>query len=406
MNANSKIALSVGCMLWAACGTPSSRTPDLDTIRRIGESAVHDDGIVGLSIAVSLHGRVIFAEGFGHADLERTTPANEHTIYDIASVGKQYTSVAVLKLVDEGELSLNDRIRELVPQTPAHFPNATLEELLRHTSGFASGVLDELDPPVGLDQPRTGLEWLDDGPLRQGRIVFQPSETFLYSNSGYLMLGLAIEAASGRPYAEYVAEELLEPAGLHSTTVCQRPDSPLMADSLHRTEAGIARVPFIHMSTYGGAGSICASVTDLIAWEHALEAGRLISRDSLERFRTPSRVRGTVESAHMPYGMGQRLGTFRGHRKVGHTGTFDGGSASLAHFPDAELTIAVLTNTRGLGTPHARAIETEIAAAFLAPESTDWPPRAVPLSIQERRQIEGHYDLHPIFGPRVMRHSA
>jgi len=396
------LALGLALVLFPACAATGAASPSrAETLRRIGQSAVDDDGLVGLSIAVSLDGRTIFAEGFGHADLERTKPASARTVYDIASVGKQFTSAAVMRLVDEGKLALDDRLYDLVPQTPPHFPNATIEQLLHHTSGFVAGDLDELDPPEGLDLPRQGLEVLDDVELKEGRIVFQPSETFVYCNSGYLMLGLVVEAAAGRPYAEFITRELLEPAGLTEITVCQRPDSPLMADSLHRSEQGLARVPFIHMSTYAGQGSVCASVADLLAWELALEEGRILSRESFQLFRTPARVQGSFASAELPYGMAQRLGTLAGTPKVGHTGTFDGGSACLAHYPEAGLTVAVLTNTRGHGTPHARSIEARVAAAVLAVDPFGELLLPTPLSPEQRQQIEGHYSNGAAFEARV-----
>ncbi len=377
------------------------RSLDLNTINEIGESAVRDDGIVGLSIAISLRGQTLFATGFGHADLERARPATAQTVYDIASVGKQFTAVAALKLIDAGQLALDDRLYDLVPQTPRHFPNATVKELLHHTSGFLSGKYDDLAPPAGLDKPRPGPEVLDSVELNEGEVVFMPSESFTYCNSGYLMLGLVVEAAARRPFAEFVAKQLLEPAGMATATVCGRPDSPLMSDSLHRTEQGVARVPFVHMSTYGGPGSVCASVTDLLAWEPALEQGHILSPSSFEQFRTPLRVQGSHASAEIPYGMGQRLGSYRGYRKVGHTGTFAGGSAVLTHYPEVGLTIAVLSNTRGLATPHASSIESELATALLKTSASDEEVRSVPLSSTERQQIEGFYRTRSQFEARI-----
>jgi len=399
--ARSTRALGLTCILFTACATTGELEPAPDAIRRIGQTAVQDGGIVGLSIAVALDGRTVFAEGFGHADLERTMPATAGTVYDAASVGKQFTAVAVMKLVDQGRLSLDSRVRDLVPEAPPHFPNATLDQLLHHTSGFASGELDELNPPAGLDRPRRGVEVLDEAGLREGRVAFPPGETFLYSNSGYLLLGLVVEAASGRPYPDFVAEELFAPAGMTASTVGRRPNSSHLADALHRGEAGVSRLPFIHMSIFGGAGSVCASVTDLLAWELALDEGRVLSAATTARLRSPARVEGTSEAAEIPYGMAQRMGSFQGQRKVGHTGTFEGGSAVLAHYPGARLTIAVLTNTRGLGTPHARAIEAEIARSLLAPVQPEAPLAAVPFTAEQRRQLQGHYDGNTLLEARV-----
>ena len=362
-----------------------------DEAREIARKAVEQEGIVGLSVAIAVDDTILFAEGFGFADLERSRPASADTIYDIASTGKQFTAAAILRLVDDGVIGLDDRIRDVVPETPAHFPNATIYELLHHTSGFVSGSFDELNPPPGLDQPRGGLAVLDDIGLHQGRIEFGASETFKYSNSGYLLLGVAVEVASGEPYPEFVRERLFAPAQLRSATVCERPSTPDMAESLHRDDEGVRRVPPIHMSVYGGQGSICSSVLDLIRWNAALERGTIISETSLREFRSPGRVRGCDGQGEMPYGTGQRLGVFNGHRKVGHTGTFDGGSAVLATYPNAGLTIAVLSNTSRGGAPHARTIEGRIAARLLGVVAPTEPPPVRPIPENVRTQVEGVY---------------
>lgn len=379
----------------AGCATEprdsSISSAHLADVREIARHAIEEEGIVGLSVAVAVDGEIVLAEGYGHADLERVHPATADTIYDIASTGKQFTAAAIMQLVDDGALDLDDRIFDVVAETPANFPNATIYELLHHTSGFVSGTLDELNPPAGLDQPRSGLEVLDDVELQEGFIEFEPSETFQYSNSGYLLLGAAVEAVSGRTYPEFVRDRLFAPAGMRSATVFERAEGAGMADSLHRDDEGVRRVPLIHMSVYAGQGSICASVVELVHWNNALEHGEIVSEASLRAFRTPGRVNGCVEGVEMPYGMAQRLGSLHGHDNVGHTGTYEGGSAVLATYPASGLTIAVLSNTYGGGVPHARAIESRIAARMLGVAVPTEAPTARPIPAHVRRRIDGVY---------------
>lgn len=378
---------SVTLGLSSGCAIPGR--VDTSAVRSIGQRAL-DRGIVGLSIGIAHHDRVVFAEGFGFSDLERRRRATEETIYDIASVGKQFTSAAVMRLIERGQLDPSARIRELVPGTPDHFPDATVDQLLHHTSGFVSGTLDELDPPPGLDQPMSSRRLLEDVALVTGKVGFRPGEHWVYSNSGYLLLGLVVESVSGQPYAQYVREQLLDPLELRDTTVCQRPTGDRMSDALRVSDAGVARVPFIHMSVYAGQGSICSSVTDLLAWEVGLHTGKVMSEASLREFRAPGELRGSRSTAVSPYGMAQRLGSLHGHAKVGHTGTFDGGSAVLTHYPELGLTIAVLVNTRGSGLPHAAAIEADVAELWMDSTSTvDHEPRAVPAAL--RASIAGSY---------------
>ncbi len=374
-----------------------------DAIATVGRRSVENDGIVGLSIGVAVHGQVVYADGFGHADATRSVPVDARTIYDVASIGKQFTAVAVLQLAEQGVLSLDQRVREFVPGLPPHFPDATLDHLLRHTSGFVAGELDEFAPPADYARPRYGQELLSDVELRTGRIAFPEGESWIYCNPGYLALGLVVEAASGQRYDRYVREHLLDRLSSHSMLVCE--DAPLPAGSqrLHRTADGVAPLPHIDMTAWGGQGSICSNVLDLLQWASALRDGRLIVEDSLRAMRSPSTVRGEHSTARVPYGMAQRLGVFgdAGHRKVGHTGTFEGGSAALYSYPEVGLDIAVLANTRGDGTPHAMTIEREIARLVLGVSSVQPPAAGRPLTETERRAIEGYYSDSRTFEARI-----
>ncbi len=370
-----------------------------ERVRQIAQRAIDEGGIVGLSVGIAIDGELVYAHGFGFADLERTRGAHEGTVYDIASTGKQFTAAAILRLVEDGKLSLDDSIKQVVPQAPAHFPDATIEQLLRHTSGFAAGRLDELNPPAGLDKKRTGLEVLDDVELNEGSIKFGAGETWKYCNPGFLMLGVAVEAASGEAYPDYLTNRLLRPAGLDGIVVGDRAPASIMADSIHRSPEGIERVPLIHMSVYAGQGSVCSSVVDLLGWQHALNEGRIVTKASLKQMRSPTLVHGASATGEIPYGMALRLGTLGDRAKIGHTGTYDGGSAALAHYPGDGLSIAVLTNTYGKGVPHALSIEAQIAALMLG--LTQETPEAQSLTPAQIEQIQGDYHDGGVYTARA-----
>ena len=389
-------------MAFTGCARPAVRinnaldlSPTFEAqIDAIGQRTVDEQGIVGLSIAVAKRGHIVYARGFGHADATRTISTSADTIYDIASVGKQFTAAAIIQLVEQGKLSYDTRVKSLVPELPELFPDATVEQLLRHTSGFVSGDFDELDPPADCTTPRYGLELLTDTALQEGRTLFAAGETWVYSNSGYLALGLVVEAASGERYDDYIRNHVLAPLTPHDLLVCEYAPPPRGSRGLRRTAdgpGGVAPVPFIHMSAYGGQGSICSSAIDLLRWSIALNEGRIFSRESLVVFRTPSTVRGTHAAASIPYGMGQRLGVMDGHTKAGHSGTFDGGSAALFTYPGAGLDVVVISNTRGHGTPHAVSIEAEIAKLLLGVEPPDVESERTPVSETQKRAIEGTY---------------
>ncbi len=385
-------ALSIsGCAANPSTGSIGPTRVPHAAIDAIGQRAVAERGIVGLSIAIAQDGEIVYARGFGHADAAHTRPATERTVYDIASVGKQFTAAAIVQLVERGDLAYDTRVRTLVPELPSNVPDATIEQWLRHTSGFVGGDIDELAPPEHYTTPKKGLELLDDVAITDGRTMFAPEETWVYCNAGYLVLGLVVEAAGGMPYDEYIRQHVLAPLDPHAMTVCAYPPADIASERLRRSDEGVRHVPHIDMSAYAGQGSICSSAIDLIRWSRAINDGRIFSHESLARFRTPSTVRGDHATASIPYGFAQRLGVMDGHFKAGHSGTFDGGSASLFTYPDDGLEIAVLSNTMGGGAPHAVLIEAEIAKLLLGVVPPDVESERVPVTEAQKRAIEGTY---------------
>ena len=374
------------------CGAPSGVNEELEQqIRTLAEQAITEEGIVGLSIGVALDGEIVFQEGFGYIDEARTVPATAETGYDAGSIGKQFTAAAILQLVERGELSLDQSVRSIVPNIPSSFPDATIEQLLRHTSGFVSYEVDVYNAPADYLEPRYGEQLLTDTELLQGEALFPPGETFVYSNPGYVLLGLVIEAISGQRYDHYIRDELLADLEPHSMLVCDDRRPPEGSDRFARTSDGIEKTPYLHMSSWGGSGSVFATVTDLLRWSKALNDGAILEPASLQAFRSPTRLQGRESSVEVPYGMAQRIGLLQGHPKVGHTGTFVGGSAALADYPDDALEIVVLSNTYGGGAPHARALETTIAKWMLEISDPDIRALGVPISGTQRQMIEGSY---------------
>jgi len=383
--------ITVGCAHGPHHSRPQSVEAYATKIDRIAERAISEGGIVGLSIAIAQGDDIVYAKGFGHIDADASIPANAETIYDIASVGKQFTAAAIMKLVERGDLSLGTPVRELVPELPANFPNPTIEQLLRHTSGFIEVDLDELEPPEDASDKRYGLELLTDASLVGGQTHFRPGETWVYCNPGYLILGIVVEVVSGSRYDDFIREELLSPVGLTDMRVCERAEFPRMSQALRRTESGVDEVPFIDMTYYTGQGSVCSSATDLVRWGLALKNGEIITPESLALMRSHTELRGDEDTALVPYGFAQRMGRLEGHARVGHSGTFDGGSAILFEYPDDDLAIAVIANTRGLGAPHAARIETDIAKAILGIASPDPRSLEMPLTEEAKRRIRGTY---------------
>jgi CubicO group peptidase (beta-lactamase class C family) len=285
------------------------------------------------------------SKGYGHADLAAKVPATADTIYDIASVTKLFTAVAIMKLVQAGKLDLSDDLASLVPE----FPNAeqaqqiTVRHLLSHTSGLADYEAAHTKYWLAGGEPVTPafvLDYLSGRPLD-----FEPGSRWSYSNSGYYLLGMIVERVSGRSYGEYVRAEIAVPLGLAATGPCD-----LLFGSAPATrgydvaESGLVASRLIGAPNIVADGGLCSTVGDLARLPTALESGEVVSAASLATMREPTTLASGVA---VDYGLGVRRGTLEGHTLWGHTGGMSSYWAVLARYPSEDVTIAVLVNTEG-----------------------------------------------------------
>jgi CubicO group peptidase (beta-lactamase class C family) len=324
--------------------------------------------IAGVSVAIGRSREVVFARGYGMADLESRRPLDVDAVMDMGSIGKQFTAAAVLKLVDAGRIDLDAPLSRYLPAWKDASRHTTVRQLLNHTSGIE-------DPPVSEEKPEPRfLEPAGSGQLlafiQTASFPFAARETWLYSNAGYQLLGLMLEEVHGKPYALVIEESIRAPLGLTSLTWCDKnkPIAKRTRDYYMRLGKP-APIPPIDVSWFGGAGSLCATASDLVRWEQALSNNRVLSPARRAAMHQPTTLQAGNATTTVDYGFGRAFGTFGGHRKIAHPGTGAGISASLAHYPDDDLIVAVMVNTNGPGIPHARDLEARIASTLLAVKS-------------------------------------
>jgi CubicO group peptidase (beta-lactamase class C family) len=305
--------------------------------------------IAGLSIAVFEHGLPILAKGYGFADLESGVPATPETSYPIASITKRFTAALILRLADQGQLSLDDPLRHFFPAARAKIGALTLRHLLDHTSGLTrSGPA-----------PRAAAQNV----LARGGTAHAQGDAWDYSNYNFSLLGLVIEKVSGRDYAACVHDDLVVPLGLSGTGYCE--DGSAVPGRGRDYISGRNRVtPTAYWTKprFFASGGLCSTVLDLVRWERALESGRVLSPALRDAMRTPTRLPGSLDA---DYGLGTRMGWTAGHRKIGHTGGGQGNKAVIARYPDDDVTIAVLLNTERPNAPvTANELEERVARLF------------------------------------------
>lgn len=346
------VPVFVALTLVLGCGTPAPplAMPSLDhALDSLASDALASGPSAGLSVAVVRRGEVVYARGHGSADLAQGRDVTPETVFVAASVTKLLTSLAVLRLVAEGELGLDDRLADLLPA----FPNReqgeriTVRAMLNHTSGLPDllgPVVDRWLETGAPADPEFVLAWLRDRPLD-----FDPGTHWVYSNTGFYLLGLVIEDVAGRPYGDYVREEVALPLGLEDTFLC---DDWLFPD--RRTvgyepgEEGLA-VSANYETTgvktgFGAAGGFCTTPLDLASLPGALSSSGLLPDSLLAMMLAPTTL---ASGATVDYGLGVRLGRVEGNPVWGHSGGSASTWALLVHYPDSAVSVAAMVNTDG-----------------------------------------------------------
>jgi len=344
-----------------------------DRVTQVVRDVLSTSRMAGISVAVGRSNTIVYAKGFGVADRASGKPLGADAVMDIGSIGKQFTAAAVLKLVDGNRLGLDDTVRHHLPSWNDGRRGITVRQLLHHTSGLEDPPFSEAKPERRFLKPVTSEGFL--GFLNTARFRFRPQETWQYANTGYQVLGLMLERLYGRPYGRVIEEVVARPAGLNTVVYCDksRPIAKRVRDYVV-SGTRITPIPPLDVSWFGGAGSICATASDLVRWEQALWSGKVVSAVSRGAMHERAAIKTDRASDVVFYGFGREFGTLHGHVKIAHPGTGAGISAILADYPDDNLIIAVLANTNGGGVPHARDIEARLAPALLGLAAHEHPP--------------------------------
>jgi CubicO group peptidase (beta-lactamase class C family) len=299
----------------------------------------------GLQITVEYRGDVILDAGYGFADVENQVPVTPDSVFCIGSISKQFGAAAVLQLVEQGKLSLDDTLAKFDPTFPRG-ERITIRDLLRHTTGIEDFEYTGPWPPV-MSVERTQAELIgmfEDRPPR-----FEPNHGWAYSTSNYVVLGEIIAKVSGQPLAAYMQANVWSRAGLTQTRFCETYELiPHRARGYDTKDGKLVPTALQLLEQFSIGGGICSTTRELLRWQHALESGRVVSAASYQMMITPTPL---ADGTPTGYGFGLYPGVMAGHRMIGHEGNVSGFTASLTHFVDDDLRVAAITNHRSLSTP-------------------------------------------------------
>lgn len=308
------------------------------------ESEREAQRIPGVSLAVCRDGKIVKASGYGLANVELDVPVTPETIFQTGSVGKQFTSMAIMMLVEEGQIALDDKLTKYIPESPGAWKDVTIRQLLTHTSGIADYGGEEETMGKGVINFRKDY--------REEELVqafakmpmdFAPGEKWSYSNTGYVLLGIVIHRVTGKFYGDFLHERIFQPVGMMATRIISEADIVPHRSSGYRLVKGeLKNQEWVSPTLNTTAdGALYTNVLDLAKWDAALYTTKLVKQSSFGAMWTPVKLN---DGSSYPYGFGWSLQPRLGRRVVSHDGAWQGFTISIARFLDDRLAVVVMTN--------------------------------------------------------------
>jgi CubicO group peptidase (beta-lactamase class C family) len=302
-------------------------------------------GRPGAMVAVIRDGKVLLSKGYGFADLERSVPITPSTVFTVGSNSKQFTAFSIHLLAQDGKLSLDDDIRKYVPEVPDFGKTITIRHLLHHTSGlreyFDLMLLTgwRLDDVITQEDALTLVE-------RQRALNFAPGQEHLYSNTGYMLLGLIVDRVSGKPLAEFARERIFEPLGMKHTQFLHGYGTLVPARALAYVPSAAGGYQTMAVGdSADGAGGLVTTAGDLALWDRNFYDGRVGGQALVARMQATGVLN---DGTPINYASGLLVDAHRGRRLVEHGGTINGFQTQLTRFPDQHFSVMVLANTADL----------------------------------------------------------
>jgi CubicO group peptidase (beta-lactamase class C family) len=334
---------------------------------------IRSEKIPGLALAVIRDGKIIKAQGFGFSNVELNVPVKPETVFQTGSVGKQFTATAVMMLVEEGKVSLDDKITKYFPESPAAWKDITVRHLLTHTSGI---------PDYGSESKKMvdlHVDYTEDKLVRRFTefpLDFPPGSKWSYSNSGYVILGVLIHRVSGKFYGDFLEDRVFHPLHMDATHIISEADIVPNRSAGYRLVKGELKnqewvAPKLNTTA---DGALYTNILDMAKWDAALTQQTLLKKSSYQEMYTPVRLNDGKTYA---YGFGWAIGTSNGHPLIEHSGSWQGFHMSFSRYPTDKLSVVVFTN---LDSEHSNPIKIghEVAAIYL--------PELRPAIVESRAQ--------------------
>ncbi|MFZ0517393.1 MAG: serine hydrolase domain-containing protein [Acidobacteriaceae bacterium] len=330
--------------------TPSQHPPLTPTQTASIDQFIHSEmtrqHIPGLEIGIYSRGRILLAKGYGLADVELNVPVTPETLMQSGSVGKQFVSAAIMMLVEEHKLSLDDSITKYFPDAPPTWKPILIKNLLSHTSGLSEYESGDRIGPNGPFYLR--LDFAEDELMKKIYalpIEWAPGDRWGYRNTNYVVLGILIHKITGEPYQQFLHDRIFAPLGMTSTRLINDHDIIMNRSSGYQLENGQLKNQDWVSPTFNSTadGTLYFNVLDMAKWDEALYGTELLKQSSLDRIWTVYPLNdGKPNPAG--YGFAWFIGAQDGHKRIEHGGAWQGFTCDISRYPDDSLTVVVLTN--------------------------------------------------------------
>jgi D-alanyl-D-alanine carboxypeptidase len=337
----------LGCMFLAPVvesNAPPVQTPIWMALVDAIAKKTLERPVLGISIALANNDRIVFARGYGFADVARSIQVTSDTVFHIASISKSIEAGVLLQLAEQGKLSLDEDVTRYIPDAPVHGKHVTVRQLLNHTSGIPSYTSipgAEKNEQLDLSHEQV-LDLIRNAPPN-----FDPGASWRYNNSGFYLAGMIAENVMHQPYGTLLHDRIFTPLQMQSSSLCDASTPvPNLASGSEVVDGKLMPAAKVSWKLPFAGGGVCSTASDLLKWQMALNKDHVVSKHSLATMRTPTAL---ADGASIDYGLGTRIGLLEGHPVFGHTGSGGGFTTALETLPDDKLSIAVLINTASDG---------------------------------------------------------
>jgi CubicO group peptidase (beta-lactamase class C family) len=333
------VAAALSCASFAGTGAEAADAARLARAETVVRAEMRVERIPGVAIAIVDHGKVVLAKGYGYANLEHSVPVTVDTVFQSGSLGKQFTAAAVMLLMEDGRLSLDDPVTRYLPEAPPEWNAVRIRHLLTHTAG----IPDYRTEALPADMRRSYSEQQLVQMVCESKLEFPPGERYSYSNPGYLLLGAIIGRVDGRHYSDVLAERVFRPLGMKSAREIDDADIIMHRAAGYRLRDGhLANQEWMAPENNKTAdGSLYLSISDMIAWDRGLRDGKILSSGSWRTVFSPVHLNS---GKTYPYGFGWDVETLAGQTVESHSGGSQGFETYISRYLGDDLSIIVLTN--------------------------------------------------------------